>query len=507
MAKIRHHKLEVIPSFRTLRRVMIGIISSVWSFLAIASLAVAQQDQPITPQMMGFQPRVTDGDEETIRYYVSTGGRPLDEGAEPRPLVLYLEGSGPSPLVWRENGRVGSAILFDARDFPDWHFAVISRPGIEFFESSQRVVSEEYREKMCLRWRVEAAKAVLRDLVNDGLVDSRKVLVLGHSEGSDVAPWVALESPFVTHVAALAPGGLSLMFDFIALTRKEIEAGELDREEGEQQIHDMKDSFREIFSDPESTTKLWAQEPYLRWSSFFRPGLDAWRQLNKPIYLGVCRDDRNTAPESGEVIELELIRLQKKRFRSTIWPCDHYFLEDTEQGLVEWRLDVLKDLLEWIDKTPASVPSLGAPGAADAFVDLKRLVGQWEGVDELSVPSRLQYSLEAGGHVLVERRQTFESSDSLTVYHLEDSRLIATDYGSGGGRRIWELVAPTEGGRLLFQSSNELPRSVGGARSSSFQIGLDDQGTLWRGTSDDNAGAPHETRPLPFRRITGASDD
>ena len=82
-------------------------------------------------------------------------------------------------------------------------------PVSNFFESTKEVKSEKYDQTMSLRWRVDAAKAVLDQMVKDGNADSRQVIALGHSEGADVVPWVALESPHVTHAVALAPGGMS----------------------------------------------------------------------------------------------------------------------------------------------------------------------------------------------------------------------------------------------------------------------------------------------------------
>lgn len=317
-----------------------------------AALATAQDPLKLTtPEMAGFSARTVSVADETIRFYVSTGGKP-QQGATKRPLVLYLDGSGPSPLYYRSKGRVSSSLMFDARDFQGYHLAVISKPGIPFYSESKRVKSDEYDRRQSLRWRVEAAKAVIQKLVADGVVDRRRVLVLGHSEGSDVAPWVGLESPHVTHVAALAPGGLSLMFDYIALTRRQIVAGEITQAEGDKLIRSYKDDFRKIYADPTSTKKRWSGEVHKRWSTFFRPAMDAWRQLKKPAYLGICRDDRNTAVESGEAIELEFIRLGKKNFKSTVWPCNHYMIDTSKQGTEDdLRLDVLKEVLDWVKAT------------------------------------------------------------------------------------------------------------------------------------------------------------
>ena len=317
-------------------------------FWCLCTATIAQETNlVITPERVGFSHRNVGVGEDSVQYYVSSGGVPL-QGDQRRPLVLYLDGSGPSPLYYRGQGGIGSSLMFDAADFKGYHLAVISKPGIPFFSETKRVASVEYDQRQSLRWRVEAAKAVIEDLVAEGIVDKTRVLVLGHSEGSDVAPWVGLESPHVTHVAALAPGGLSLMFDYIALTRRKIASGDMSQAEGERLIQSFKEDFRTIYSDSQSTERRWSGEVFKRWSTFFRPAMDAWRQLDKPVYLGICRDDQNTAVESGEAIELEFIRLGKLNYKSRIWPCDHYMIDASKaDATADLRLEVLGEVLEW----------------------------------------------------------------------------------------------------------------------------------------------------------------
>ena len=115
----------------------------------------------------------------------------------------------------------------------------------------------------------------------------------------------------------------------------------------------------------------------MRWSTFFRPALDAWRQLEKPVYLGICRDDQNTAPESGDAIELEFIRLRKPNYMATTWPCDHYFIDNVSEAgkSIDRRLEAVREIMDWVKVTPAWEPKeRSAPqmlSARDTFEKLK----------------------------------------------------------------------------------------------------------------------------------------
>lgn len=303
----------------------------------------------ITPESMGFTPFTLETDDGVVRYYLSSGGGLLNEKVV-RPLVMFLDGSGPSPVFWGKGNRLGSSLMFGPEEFPDFHYVVISKPGVEFHETERRIESKEYDRTMSLPWRVKAANAVINKLATEKYVDSSLVLVIGHSEGADVAPWVAAGNQHVTHVAGLAPGGVSQMFDFVLFVRKKVEAGELTKGEGDVQIREIKKAYRDIFAEPKNTDKKWEGETYLRWSTFFRPAMEAWCQIEVPVYLGYCRDDKNTPVECGEAIELEFIRLGKKNLTSKQWPTNHHFQEvpgGEGAEAVDRRLEVLGEVVSW----------------------------------------------------------------------------------------------------------------------------------------------------------------
>ena len=306
-----------------------------------------------TPEEMGFTPRTLKTEQGEIRYYLSSGGRALDDTVS-KPLVLYLDGSGASPLFSGTKERMGSTLMFMPDEFPEYHYAVISKPGIQFHEKSFQVESDEYERTMCLPWRVDAANAVINQLVTEKFIDASHVLVVGHSEGADVAPWVAAENKHVTHVAGLAPCGVSQMLDFVLFIRKRVAAGELTKEEGEQQIVDLKAQYRDIFANPKATDKKWQGHSYLRWSTFFRPAMEAWCKIEKPVYLGYCRDDQSTPVECGEAIELEFIRLNKQNLTAKLWLTNHSFRTvppDEKGSPIDQRAQVVTEVVEWAKRT------------------------------------------------------------------------------------------------------------------------------------------------------------
>jgi dienelactone hydrolase len=134
--------------------------------------------------------------------------------------------------------------------------------------SLETVASEEFlKEHILPRW-AEANCAALRAVWALPDVDAKRALVVGHSEGGIVAARVAAELPQVTHVASLAGGGPTQLFDFVTNTarpRPDDKPGDAAR-----RVQDVFEAWSKIQKDPESVSQFWLGHPYRRWSSFLK---------------------------------------------------------------------------------------------------------------------------------------------------------------------------------------------------------------------------------------------
>jgi hypothetical protein len=95
---------------------------------------------------------------------------------------------------------------------------------------------------------------------------------------------------------------------------------------------------------------------------------------------------------------------------------------------------------------PAPVP------AQAAFDRLKALTGTWRPADKPNSPLRIRFSLTAGGTVLVESWERAGQPHSLTLYHRDGARLIATHYCPQGNQPRLALSTsdPAHPARLRF---------------------------------------------------------
>jgi hypothetical protein len=95
---------------------------------------------------------------------------------------------------------------------------------------------------------------------------------------------------------------------------------------------------------------------------------------------------------------------------------------------------------------PAALRAEGSPSAAVlAFGQLSALVGSWESRPEDGPPHTVVYRLSGAGSVLVETWSLGPERESLTLYHLDGDRLLATHYCPQGNQPRLELVESGDG--------------------------------------------------------------
>ena len=104
-----------------------------------------------------------------------------------------------------------------------------------------------------------------------------------------------------------------------------------------------------------------------------------------------------------------------------------------------------------------SMPSVAGPTgplpdvAAATFDSLKGLVGEWRSDDAEHSTLRIYFSLTAGGSVLVEEWKHDGRPHSLTLYHRDGAKLIATHYCPQGNQPRLQQIASSSARTAKFQ--------------------------------------------------------
>ena len=147
--------------------------------------------------------------------------------------------------------------------------------------------------------------------------------------------------------------------------------------------------------------------------------------------------------------------------------------------------------------------------AAAAFERLKALQGHWEGKFADGRRHTVEYRLSAGGTVLVETWQLAPGRESMTLYHLDGDRLLATHYCPQQNQPRLALAAGDDPTVLSFEFVDGTGLDVPGkSHQHAFVTALRPDGSYARSETYVDNGATAEMlaaakadAPIDYRRI------
>ncbi|GGD12898.1 hypothetical protein GCM10011335_14680 [Aureimonas glaciei] len=149
----------------------------------------------------------------SITYYAD-GAPEADAKDQPPLLAVSIQGSGCDSVFRRTPQGIGSGHQGRLRDAGRGRYRtlVVEKPGVSLFDESEQPgtsfgCSPAFLQTFTLdRWG-EAIRASVEDFQDRAGQRFAKTLLVGHSEGGQVAPYLCARHPWVTHVALIgAPG-------------------------------------------------------------------------------------------------------------------------------------------------------------------------------------------------------------------------------------------------------------------------------------------------------------
>jgi dipeptidyl aminopeptidase/acylaminoacyl peptidase len=267
-----------------------------------------------------------------------------------KPLLVFVNGSGAqSQFFFMPDGSVGwgiyAAIGPLASD--EYHVVTCDKRGIEVgYNGENSSWPLEYHRYATFEDRVAEIRLLIDRLLREPLVDPSRILIIGSSEGADIAAGVAAEDPRITHCAFLAGGGATQLFDFLIFQRKKMGRMNNSPEQIVESLQKIEDEFRKIFADPASDTKMYNGHAYRRWSSFCsHPPLESLLKTKAKLFLAHGTEDENSSIESFDLLLAEMIRHRKTNVLSRRYPGIGHIL--LRPGPSKPSEDVFNDILKW----------------------------------------------------------------------------------------------------------------------------------------------------------------
>lgn len=324
------------------------------------------------PKVEEYQHKTIFTKSDTINYHIYSKGKI----EEKKNILLFFHGSGGNPLFMEtinldtikvvENGitknkveksiSLSTSVPFDLDRIPnDYVFVLISKKGVPFLaEKESYKPNQTFYKNESLDYRVWQGDKVINDLANKFIKTPQKIVLIGHSEGSDVVAKLGHKNKKITHIGYWAGGGNTQYYDFALLIQREVHSGQITQKDAIKSLDSLIIEIKNIENDPKNTDKQWLGNSYRRWSQFTEPPIDNLLKIDKPLFIAVAGKDDAVPIESSLLIPIEFIRKKKKNLMFKIYPdYNHSFAKPPQNENEEWSWDwmiVFEDFMKWVEQ-------------------------------------------------------------------------------------------------------------------------------------------------------------
>ncbi len=283
-----------------------------------------------------------------------------------KPLLLFLGGSGLEPTF--KFNKADQQVYYTGfsrftRYQDKYHIAFISKAGIPLYDTVNSS-NEMYRagkfaeENNTLDWRSESASTAIDYLVKVLQVDTSNIIVVGHSQGGQVVPKVAVLNRKVKKIVMMSSNALDHIYDRILLARQQALNNQMSFDEAQYVVDSLLKVQSEIYKAPTDTKLTFWDEPYNKWYSYSKETpLENMLKLNIPILLiAGGRDVEGSYIANTDYAALEFIRKGKQNLTYKVYPnYDHIYNETSrkfgeEIGLGFKANMVIDEIFKWLEQ-------------------------------------------------------------------------------------------------------------------------------------------------------------
>lgn len=283
-----------------------------------------------------------------------------------KPIMLFIHGSGNEPTFayHKDLGSYAWKGFLEVERYKDeFHVICVSKPGVPLFDTVAKdpvnfqtsyPLNAEFTERYSLEWRAEAASLIIDRAMELLPVDPSRILVIGHSQGGQVAPKVAVLNKKVTHVVMLNSNTLNHLYDFVLQERLASLRGEQSYVDGQTHIDSLLHEYKQFLEDPTNTKRTWNDETYLRWASFSdETPLDNMLKLDIPIYMVASGKDLwGSFIMNTDYAPIAFLQHGRTNLTYRVLPnADHFLQDEIEEAgrtrYVDLKPQLFRDIVRW----------------------------------------------------------------------------------------------------------------------------------------------------------------
>lgn len=280
-----------------------------------------------------------------------------------KPILLFCQGSMPVPLfVDVGNDRIlplplGNFDLEAMRKY--YHVVVISMPKtpvIPIYEelsdqyfyignTGSKNPTEEFNLADYIENYVRRANVVLDFLNKKQFVDTSKLVVFGHSQGSRIAVALADSNEEITHLGLFGYSYEPRIMEGLRKIRVRAEKGEITWEEADSLQANRYEFYRKVHTDD----SLKARSQLTSWRSFSKSSIHELAGLKIPVYIANGSEDIGCV--NTDMIPLYFIEHGKTNYAIRRYPgLEHNFFPVVD-GMPDYKdgkwVNVINAFIEW----------------------------------------------------------------------------------------------------------------------------------------------------------------
>ncbi|MDR1348877.1 MAG: alpha/beta hydrolase [Prevotellaceae bacterium] len=217
-----------------------------------------------------------------------------------KPLLLFIQGSLPMPLIVDNNGYLDANhfSIFNKTVFNRFNVVEISQPNtppvvnVENLNNQYAYVKSKnpydydktYMKRNVVETYVERANEVIDCLIGENLVYSDSIYVYGHSQGAYVAARLASENETIKAIGFSSSSPFGRYAGIMQELRAEAIKGQITEDEAQQQIENYWNSWMYMVQST-NVPDNWSGDLPATWKSFSQSVVEILANLKQPVFV------------------------------------------------------------------------------------------------------------------------------------------------------------------------------------------------------------------------------